>query len=455
MVEAAKVIRLIKQTSSTNDKKYLLIKNAGVPDLKEILKFIYNPYCKTGISAAKLKKAKQYAVTCTADARVPKTAPEIIAYLKRHQTGTDNDLMICGYFLAATDDSAQDLAEAILTQDLQIGVTAKTLNAVFGKTFIPTVGCMLGTKIGDLATIKSSAGGSQPRIEWPCIVTEKLDGIRRILIKENGVCRAFSRSGHEDTDLVDILDEAQYLPDNRVYDGELLATGQFADNIAVRQATMSRSAGKGPKHGLTFNVFDMLHIEDFYTGTSDIAYERKAMLAALFNDESLQLLPGYEGKWAQAMSFYAVPHIFQHIKSVPILGVAHSLADAEPMFAAVLSHDGEGVMLNTFNGLYEIKRSKNLIKLKRVEEIVLPVVGVFEGQGRNEGALGGVVVDYKGYKVGVGSGFTDEQRRSVWQNPEKFVGKSIEIDYFGESTNMLGTVSLNCPIFKRFVGDEE
>jgi hypothetical protein len=31
----------------------------------------------------------------------------------------------------------------------------------------------------------------------------------------------------------------------------------------------------------------------------------------------------------------------------------------------------------------------------------------------------------------------------------------IEIETFGESTNALGGISLNCPIFKRFVGQEE
>ena len=43
----------------------------------------------------------------------------------------------------------------------------------------------------------------------------------------------------------------------------------------------------------------------------------------------------------------------------------------------------------------------------------------------------------------------------MMDNPEKYLGRSIEIDTFGESINALGEKSLNCPIFKRFVGDEE
>ena len=68
--------------------------------------------------------------------------------------------------------------------------------------------------------------------------------------------------------------------------------------------------------------------------------------------------------------------------------------------------------------------------------------------------LGALVVIYNGNKVGVGSGLSDAQRIEIWENPENYIGKFIEIDTFGESTNQQGTKSLNCPIFKRFVGEE-
>ena len=57
MIEVAEVIKLIGNTNSSNDKLYLLKKNEHVPGLKEILRFIYNPYIRTGISKAKLAKA--------------------------------------------------------------------------------------------------------------------------------------------------------------------------------------------------------------------------------------------------------------------------------------------------------------------------------------------------------------------------------------------------------------
>ncbi len=50
--------------------------------------------------------------------------------------------------------------------------------------------------------------------------------------------------------------------------------------------------------------------------------------------------------------------------------------------------------------------------------------------------------------------FPDAQRQLIWANKSKVLGRKVEIETFGESKNAQGTISLNCPIFKRFVGDE-
>lgn len=455
MIEVSKVIQLIMNTSGYNDKQYLLKKNANVSGVKEILKHIYDPYNKTGISTAKLNKALDFAAARGAYqmGNEPFVSwQDMLKYLKKHQTGTDADLVMAARFINCTKTMfveypfAAVLAKAIVTQDLQIGVTAKTLNTVYGDHFIPTVGCMLGTKIADMPLHK---------IEWPCVVTEKLDGIRRILVKENGVCRLYSRSGHEDTGLVDILAEAAFLPDNRVYDGELLATGQFRDSIALRQASASRAALKGVKTGLSFNVFDMMPVEEFYSGQSeDTAAVRKLLLGATLMDESIQHLDGLEKNWPRLIAGYGIHENLRFIRPVPILGFVKNMSDVEPIVESIWSRGGEGVMLNVAEGKYEIKRSKGLIKVKHTEEHTLEIVGFIEGTGKFEDMLGAVVVDYNGTKVGVGSGFNDALRKNIWDNKDQFLGQKIEVDTFGESTSQLGSKSLNCPIFKRFANTE-
>ena len=440
MIEVAEVIKLIGNTNSINDKLYLLKKNEHVPGLKEILRFIYNPYIRTGISKAKLAKAMKMNIN---NGSVRVLWSEAISYFSQCKTGSDADLVFAARFIA-TNQETEWLAKAIVTQELKIGVTATTLNKVYGRDFIPKIGCMLGTLYGDVGPEKT---------KWPCIVTEKLDGIRRILVKENGVCRCYSRSGHEDTGLVEIIEDAKYLPNNTVYDGELLAAGTFKDCIAQRQATNSIANSKGTKTGLTFNVFDMVPLDEFRAGISnDSALVRKITLGATLMDESIKILE--PEKWPMLIQAFGIHHELKAIRPVPILGLVKCMSDVEPIVNSIWARGGEGVMLNSSVGKYEIKRSKELLKVKHTEEHTLEVVDILEGTGKFEGMMGALVVDYNGNKLGVGSGFNDAQRQAIWDNPDKYLGRSIEIDTFGESTNALGEKSLNCPIFKRFVGDE-
>ena len=448
MTNAAQIIELISRTAGYNDKRYILKKSENVKGLKEILKFIYNPYHKTGISSAKFQRVLEIANALTSEKLVDYEA--MLRYFKTHQTGTETDLVMAAHFINSTRTQYPDyqyaieVARAIITQDFQIGVTSTTLNTVYGKTFIPKIDCMLGKKFGDVGPAKT---------KWPCIVTEKLDGIRRVLVKENGVCRFYSRSGHEDTGLIEILEEARYLPDNRVYDGELLAAGDFSDSIALRQATNSIGNSGGNKTGLIFNVFDMLSVEDYWEGKStENALTRKIMLGATLMDESIQLL---DENWPMLIASYGIHQNLSFIKPVPILGVVKSIDEVDRIVEPIWARGGEGVMLNSVSGFYEKKRSKELLKVKKTQEFVLKVIDVMEGTGKFEDMLGALIVDYNGVRLGVGSGFTEAQRRLIWDNSELYIGKRIEIDSFGESTNMLGTKSLNCPIFKRFVGDEE
>ena len=441
MIEVAEVIKLIGNTNSSNDKLYLLKKNEHVPGLKEILRFIYNPYIRTGISKAKLAKAMKMNID---KGSVRVLWSEAISYFSQCKTGSDADLVFAARFIA-TNQETEWLAKAIVTQELKIGVTATTLNKAYGSDFIPKIGCMLGTLYGDVGPEKT---------KWPCIVTEKLDGIRRILVKEDGVCRCYSRSGHEDTGLVEIIEDAKYLPNNTVYDGELLAAGTFKDCIAQRQATNSIANSKGTKTGLTFNVFDMVPLDEFRAGISaDKALVRKVTLGATLMDESIQILE--PEKWAVLIQAFGIHQELKAIRPVPILGLVKNMSDVEPIVNKIWARGGEGVMLNSSIGKYEIKRSKELLKVKHTEEHTLEVVDILEGTGKFEGMMGALVVDYNGNKLGVGSGFNDAQRKDIWDNPERYIGRSIEIDTFGESTNALGEKSLNCPIFKRFVGEEE
>ena len=431
MKEIARAIYEIQAAPGRNDKLALLEKYAELPGFKDVLQFTYNPYIRTGIADNKLIKGEH----SMCDASI--TVHDAIKYFEKNQTGSDNDVHFAWLFINAQDTAeAKNLAIAIVTKNLKIGISDKSLNKVYGSNFIPRIGCMLGVPYPE----------NKHKVKGPFIATEKLDGIRRILVKENGKCRMYSRTGIEDEGLVEIIEEAKYLPDNTVYDGELLAMGTYSNSIALRQATNSIANRKGIRKGVSFNIFDIIPIDEFKKGKSKYtALNRKVLLGSMFGDEGVRYL---RDDWAKLLVAFDLGYKFRTIKAVPILGVVNTEEEIAELVTPIWKRGGEGIMLNTFEGYYELKRSNSLLKVKYVESMDLKVVDIQEGTGKYEGMLGAVVVEYKGYRVGVGSGFSDEERRRFWDNPEEIISKTIEVDTFGESTDQLGNISLNCPIFR-------
>ena len=109
-------------------------------------------------------------------------------------------------------------------------------------------------------------------------------------------------------------------------------------------------------------------------------------------------------------------------------------------------------MLNTADGFYETKRTSSLLKIKKFYSSDCLVLSVLEGTGKYEKSMGGVLIEYKGETLSVGSGFTDEQREYFWENKDDIIGKVIEVQYFSESTNQKDDkISLRFPTFKGLV----
>lgn len=439
----SEAIMNIGHNSSRTAKLTLVKKYGDIEGFKEIMKFVYDPYIRTGVGRTKLKKAKSVPFGKEI------TWQMIIDHFTVHKTGSDADATLARAFVDQFPEGSDEHTVAIgmVTKSLKIGVTEKSLNSVFGNDFIPLIGIMKAEKYDEY----------KHKVKGPFISTEKLDGGRRILVKENNVISMYSRSGIPDDGLVDILREANHLPDNCVYDGECLAIGKFNNAIELRQATNAILNRKGNRTGLTFNIFDMIPIADFKKGVSvHDARTRKIMLSAMFKDESIECL--IPTSYKHAIAEYGIDYDFKFIKVVPILGVVNTEEEVMKMAEPIWRRGFEGIMLNTFTGKYDLirDRSSQILKVKKVEEHTLTVIDVEIGRPgtENENRLGALVVEYKGNRVGVGSGLDHKMRDKWWANPGLIVGKQIEIDCFGESKNQFGEVSLNCPIFKRVVGKE-
>lgn len=106
----------------------------------------------------------------------------------------------------------------------------------------------------------------------------------------------------------------------------------------------------------------------------------------------------------------------------------------------VVMGQGEGLMLHHQNALYQTKRSRDLMKLKKFEDAEATVIAYIPGKGKYEGLLGSILVKNKeGVTFKIGSGFSDQERN----NPPA-IGSVITYRFTGKTNN-------NIPRFASFV----
>jgi DNA ligase-1 len=106
----------------------------------------------------------------------------------------------------------------------------------------------------------------------------------------------------------------------------------------------------------------------------------------------------------------------------------------------VVMGKGEGLMLHHQDALYQTKRSRDLMKLKKFEDAEATVIAYLPGKGKYEGLLGAILVkNEEGVTFKIGSGFSDEERST----PPP-IGSLITYRFTGKTNN-------NIPRFASFV----
>lgn len=418
--EILKVFKRLKETSSRTDKEFILKENKDFQEFRTILNFLYNPYILTGIKAKKLKKFAHF----TSDSILTfNTVFEAIDFILENNTGKDDDVKTIANFINQHEGEEHDFLQDLFTKDYKCGITATTINKVYGKGTIPKFDVMLAKKFED----------EEKKVKGEFGVTLKLDGIRCVAMKENGYMKFFTRQGQQIEGLVEIEKEFSVYPDNMVYDGELLLidnTGMSSDDLF--RATQKVVRKDGEKKNVAFHMFDVLPLIEFKEGKSKRIYkDRRSVLDILLTN-------------IQQM----------YIRTLPLLYWGKEKSKIFEILEEVVAEDKEGVMVSNGAGYYVTKRTDNLLKVKKMHTMDLLVLDVIEGTGKNKGKLGAITVDYKDYEVGVGSGFSDKQREQLWENPNDIIGRIVEIQYFEESKNEDGGISLRFPVFKRIRDDK-
>ena len=428
---------ILKSKSKVQDKIDTLDEYASDPDFCYLIEFLLNTDKVTGIKKSKLKKQIKN-TSKLLDVKYS-SLKDLIEYLLDNNTGTDQNVYIVQNFINRIENSTiiseKNIISDIITKDFKCGVTDLT---AYGH--IPGLErnwrerkghSLIDNKTGELK-VKKILGKN-------VTITLKLDGYRYKIVKQGDNINIYTSSGKLDNTLIEIIEEAKKLPDG-VYDGEVIARGEFENSTARFNATTKILGKDGEKRGVDFIVFD--YIED---------------IEGFFNYEEYKM-PRCN-RLADAINIIRELDI-SHITTVPVYyndaKVDEKLMqDIYKIYEEVTAEGEEGLVIDIADASYVRAKGTSMFKMKPEISGDFKVVDLIEGKGKDAGRLGAFVIEYKDNTVHVGSGLTDSIREEVWANPDKYIGKLIEVVYLCETKDeKTGLTSIRLPRFKRFRFDK-
>jgi DNA ligase-1 len=422
-------VRELRATSSTIDKSeiiedYTSSNEAGANFIKKILLYTYHPTWQYNVTSDNLKKKKHLK-----SKNSYKNIFDLLDDLKgRVITGHDAITAVNSFI--DTHPEYEELIHCIIDKDLKTRAGDKIINKAI-PNHIPEFSVALADKY-------------EPKlVDWKdsWFVSRKLDGLRLIaVVDENGNSTFFSRTGKV-FDTLDIISggiKALGIT-NVVFDGELCLVDD--DGNEDFQSIMKEIRKKD--HTIpnpSYKIFDMITHDEFYSkkGSKNRPYSiRYANLCAIMQPNECPCLTVLEQE------------------------LIHNDEHFQEWVKEAADNGWEGVMLRA-DEPYKGKRSKDLLKVKKFFDNEYQVVNaemgpfryVLNGKEHEETMLSCVMINHKGYTVRVGSGFTIEQRQEFYKNPEKILGKQILVQYFEETKNQDGGISLRFPTFKYLYGEK-
>jgi DNA ligase 1 len=323
----------------------------------------------------------------------------------------------------------------ILIKDLRCGVSEKTINKqvekINGNYAVPVFSCQLAH---DGANHESKVAGSK-------LIEIKLDGVRVItIVYPSGHVDQYSRNGKELVNFEHIKKQigkhARLFKTAVVLDGEVMSSS-FQDLMKQVHRKSDVSAGDA-----VLNLFDVLSLDEFKAGKG--AYPQRDRSALLNN-------------WYESIRDH-MPNVTVVGQELVDLDSVEGQARFDQINADAIAGGYEGIMIKDPDAVYETKRTVAWLKQKPYIEVSLTVVGVEEGTGKNVGRLGALIVegidDGKLIRTNVGSGLTDADRITYWDNADSLIGDIVEVRADAVTQNQDGSYSLRFPRFKGFRGFE-
>ncbi len=407
--EVIEIIKQVRNVSGTNDKINILRRNKDNEMLRKVLSYTYDTDLKFGVQKRSIKEYSGESKWSS-----------LFEMLDELASSNINDKLKknIGRFITNLEtDDEKELVTMILLKDLKMGCNIKNINKAMN--LIVTHEIMKG----------SSWDGT---LNGEVAVSLKLDGLRCSFIIENGKAIAKTRQNKIIQGMEDLTKaiEEMFGDKNLFVDGELLAINN--ENLSSEdlfKKTSSIVNSKGIKKDLTFVAFDITSLEDYVKKENKERFiDRRRKLASYLVEEN------------------------ELIKIAPLYFITDDIDKIYKKLDEVVAEGLEGIMLNKVNGFYEFKRTKQLLKVKKFNDADVLVTDILEGEGRLEGTLGKIEVQFKYkdnvYTNNIGSGFSDDERSYYWEHKDELIGKVVTIKYFEITSNDNGGFGFRFPTWK-------
>ena len=410
-------INEMNESSSGNYKIETIKKHSDSKFLQMIFNYTYNPYKKYNVTSKNCKKNSDLLGHANTYGSIFTILNDLA---NRVSTGHTSIANVNRFILE--NKQHETLIYNIIDRDLKMGASTSSINKVIPGC-IPTFKVALANPY-NVKRVDFKSG------DW--YGSRKLDGVRCICRKENDTVTFFSRSGKEFLTLGNLENEILKIPGNFILDGEICMVDKDGNEDfqgIMKQIRKKDHQIEKPK----FFVFDYLTLEQFdnQTGTTPLTFRLelgKNSLPENINSDMLEFLPQEQLTTEEQFTEMA--------KEAEEAGF-------------------EGIMVRKNVG-YEGKRSHNLLKVKKFHDAEYTILECINGtmrwtengkQVEKEG-LSNIIIEHKGCKVSVGSGFSKEQREHYLNNHNELIGKTITVQYFEESQNQNGGYSLRFPVVK-------
>ena len=419
----------MNQSSSGNHKIAILKKYADNSDenddrefLQKIFYYTYNPYKKYGVTSKNCKKNSDLLGHSNTYGSIFTLLDDLANRVCTGHTAIAN---VNRFILE--NKQYEDIIYNIIDRDLKMGASTSSINKVIPE-LIPTFKVALANPY-NVKRVDFQSG------DW--YGSRKLDGVRCICRKEMNTVTFFSRSGKEFLTLDNLANEISKIGGDFILDGEICMVDKDGNEDfqgIMKQIRKKNHQIDNPK----FFVFDYLTLEEFdnKVGTTPLT-ER--------------LSNGHD-------------HLPKNINSDMLAFLPQEQLTTEEQFTEMAKEAEEagfeGIMVRKNIG-YEGKRSHNLLKVKKFHDAEYTVLETVNGNIRwtengkqiERECLSSIIIEHKGCRVSVGSGFSKEQREMYHSSPQDIIGKTVTVQYFEETENQNGGYSLRFPVLKHVYTD--